>query len=85
MKSASMAWRTAHSPIWSKRPPPTSLEAAFERINDSRSPRTKRLLIVEDNDIERSRSSSCSGMTISRFVAVGSGGEALAALREAQV
>jgi HAMP domain-containing protein/signal transduction histidine kinase/DNA-binding response OmpR family regulator len=30
-----------------------SLEAAFDRIKDFTSPRTKRLLVVEDNDIER--------------------------------
>ena len=36
-----------------KEPTTEGLEAAFDRIKDFTSPRTKRLLIVEDNDIER--------------------------------
>src|SRR5208282_3199697 len=36
-----------------KEPTTDSLETAFDRLKDFTSPRTKRLLIVEDNDIER--------------------------------
>src|SRR5206468_2067273 len=36
-----------------KAPTTEGLEAAFDRIKDFTAPRTKRLLIVEDNDIER--------------------------------
>src|SRR5208282_832994 len=36
-----------------KAPTTEGLEAAFDRIKDFAIPRTKRLLVVEDNDIER--------------------------------
>jgi CheY-like chemotaxis protein len=36
-----------------KEPTTEGLETAFDRLKDFTSPRTKRLLIVEDNDIER--------------------------------
>ena len=36
-----------------KEPTTDGLEAAFDRIKDFTAPRTKRLLVVEDNDIER--------------------------------
>ena len=36
-----------------KAPTTDGLEAAFDRIKDFTAPRTKRLLVVEDNDIER--------------------------------
>ena len=36
-----------------KAPTTEGLEAAFDRIKDFTAPRTKRLLVVEDNDIER--------------------------------
>ena len=36
-----------------KSPTTESLEAAFDRIKSFAAPRTKRLLVVEDNDIER--------------------------------
>ncbi len=65
-----------------KAPTTTSLEAAFERINEFTVPRTKRLLVVEDNDIERSSIVELLGHDDIDILAVGSGGEALAALRE---
>ena len=36
-----------------KEPTTAGLEAAFDRLKDFTAPRTKRLLVVEDNDIER--------------------------------
>ena len=36
-----------------KSPTTDGLEAAFDRLKDFTAPRTKRLLVVEDNDIER--------------------------------
>ena len=62
-----------------KEPTTDGLEAAFERIKEFTQSRTKRLLIVEDNPIERSRSSSSSTTTTSRPSAVGSGEAALTA------
>jgi CheY-like chemotaxis protein len=65
-----------------KAPTTTSLEAAFDRINEFTVSRTKRLLIVEDNDIERSSIVELLGHDDIDILAVGSGGEALAALRD---
>jgi CheY-like chemotaxis protein len=67
-----------------KAPTTTSLEAAFDRINEFTVPRTKRLLIVEDNDIERGSIVELLGHDDIDILAVGSGGEALAALRESR-
>jgi hypothetical protein len=52
-RSASTAWRAAPSPTSSSRHH-RGLEAAFDRIKEFTAPRTKRLLVVEDNEIERS-------------------------------
>ena len=79
-KSASTAWRTAPSPTWSRRRPPTGLEAAFDRIKDFTAPRTKRLLVVEDNDIERQSIVELLGHDDIEMVAVGTGDEALEAM-----
>ena len=67
-----------------KEPTTTSLEAAFHRINEFTAARTKRLLIVEDNDIERRSIVELLGHDDIDILAVGSGGEALAALRESK-
>ena len=67
-----------------KAPTTTSLEAAFHRINEFTAARTKRLLIVEDNDIERRSIVELLGHDDIDILAVSSGGEALAALREAR-
>ncbi len=58
------------------------LEAAFERIKEFTTPRTKRLLVVEDNAIEREAVVELLGYEDIETVAVGSGGEALAKMRE---
>ena len=47
------SWRMARSPTSSKSPTTEGMEAAFDRLKDFTAPRTKRLLVVEDNDIER--------------------------------
>ena len=60
----------------------TSLEKALERIKDFTVARTKRLMIVEDNDIERSAIVELLGHKDIEILAVGSGSEALAALRK---
>jgi signal transduction histidine kinase/HAMP domain-containing protein/DNA-binding response OmpR family regulator len=56
------------------------MEAAFERIKDFTIPRTKRLLIVEDDDIERASIVELLGHNDIEIVAAGTGGEALAAM-----
>ncbi|MGQ2979864.1 MAG: HAMP domain-containing protein, partial [Polaromonas sp.] len=65
-----------------KEPTTTSLEAAFERIREFTEPRTKRLLVVEDNDIERNAVLELLGHNDIEMVAVGSGDEALAAMKK---
>ena len=69
MRNASTAWRTAPSAYLVKAPTIDGLEEAFDRIiRNSRRPRTKRLLIVEDNDDRAaSRSWTCSATTTSRW------------------
>ena len=64
-RSVSTAWLTGPSSYLVKAPTTAGLEAAFDRLKTFTAPRTKRLLVVEDNDIERSPSSSCSAMTTS--------------------
>ena len=63
-----------------KAPTTEGLEAAFDRIKDFTGPRTKRLLIVEDNDIERQSIVELLGYTDIEMVAVATGGEALEAM-----
>jgi HAMP domain-containing protein/signal transduction histidine kinase/CheY-like chemotaxis protein len=64
-----------------KAPTTDGLEAAFARIKMAAAPRTKRLLVIEDNEIERSSITELLGHDDIEMRAVGSGGEALAALR----
>ena len=52
-KSASTASRTARSRTWSSRRRPTSSSARSTASRRYVAPHTKRLLVVEDNDIER--------------------------------
>ncbi|MDZ4813041.1 MAG: HAMP domain-containing protein [Pseudomonadota bacterium] len=56
------------------------MEAAFDRIANFTAPRTKRLLIVEDNDIERAAIMDLLGHADIETVAVGTGGEAIQAM-----
>ena len=64
-----------------KGPTTTGLEAAFGRIKDFIVPRTKRLLVVEDNDIERAAVLELLGNDDIEIVPAPSGGAALQALR----
>jgi signal transduction histidine kinase/CheY-like chemotaxis protein/HAMP domain-containing protein len=63
-----------------KEPTTAGLEAAFDRIKDYTSPRTKRLLVVEDNDIERQSVLELLGHQDIEVVTAATGGEALDAL-----
>jgi len=63
-----------------KSPTTESLETALDRIKDFTAPRTKRLLIVEDNDIERQSIVELIGYKDIETVAVATGGAALEAL-----
>jgi len=63
-----------------KAPTTEGLEAAFDRLNTFIAPRTKRLLIVEDNDIERSSIVELLGYQDIETHSVASGGEALEAM-----
>jgi CheY-like chemotaxis protein len=65
-----------------KEPTTANLEAAFDRIKAFTTPRTKRLLIVEDNDVERDAVVELLGYDDIETVAVDSGGAALSAMRE---
>ncbi|MDB5744439.1 MAG: putative histidine kinase, atypical hybrid [Polaromonas sp.] len=65
-----------------KEPTTVGLEAAFDRMKAFTAPRTKRLLIVEDNDIERAAIVELLGFEDIEMVAVSNGQEALAAMRE---
>ena len=65
-----------------KEPTTDGLETAFERLKEFTSPRTKRLLIVEDNDIERLSIVELLGYEDIELVTAASGGEALEALQE---
>jgi len=60
-----------------KAPTTEGLETALDRIKDFTVPRTKRLLIVEDNDIERQSIGELLGYKDIEMVAVATGGEAL--------
>ena len=65
-----------------KEPTTEGLVAAFDRIKNFTAPRTKRLLIVEDNDIERSSIAELLGHDDIELLTAGTGKEALAAMRE---
>ncbi|HWA98934.1 MAG TPA: response regulator, partial [Pirellulales bacterium] len=58
------------------------MEAAFDRLKDYTSDRTKRLLVVEDNDIERESIVALLDHKDIEMTAVGTGAEALDALLE---
>jgi CheY-like chemotaxis protein/signal transduction histidine kinase len=68
-----------------KSPTTMELESAFDRLKRFTKPRTKRLLVVEDNEIERSSIVELLGYDDIELVAVGSGGEALRLLRDEPV
>ena len=63
-----------------KAPTTEGLEAAFDRIKDFAAPRTKRLLVVEDNDIERQSIVELLGYKDIEVVAVATGDAALEAM-----
>jgi CheY-like chemotaxis protein len=65
-----------------KGPTTSGLEAAFDKIKEFTEPRTRRLLVVEDNAIERDAVLELLGHEDIEIVAVGNGDEALKALRE---
>ncbi len=58
------------------------MEAALDRIRDFTEPRTRRLLVVEDNEIERRAIVELLSYRDIELVAVGTGAEALRLLRE---
>ena len=60
-----------------KAPTTEGLEAAFDRIKDFTAPRTKRLLVVEDDDIERGSIVELVGHHDIEVVTAGTGAEAL--------
>jgi HAMP domain-containing protein/signal transduction histidine kinase/DNA-binding response OmpR family regulator len=63
-----------------KAPTTESVEAAFDRLKEFAVPRTKRLLIIEDNDIERQSIVELLGYQDIETVTTATGGEALAAM-----
>ncbi|MGA7410496.1 MAG: response regulator [Bryobacteraceae bacterium] len=63
-----------------KAPTTEGLETALDRIKDFTVPRTKRLLIVEDNEIERQSIMELLGYEDIEMMAVAAGGEALQAM-----
>ena len=71
-----------HSPTSSRNRPPTGLEAAFHRIREFTDSHTRRLLVVEDNSIERASIVELLDHDDIETVAVDSGEAALRALHE---
>jgi CheY-like chemotaxis protein len=65
-----------------KEPTTEGLGAAFDRIKDFTAPRIKRLLVVEDNEIERTSITELLGHEDIELVATGTGEEGLAAMLE---
>jgi signal transduction histidine kinase/DNA-binding response OmpR family regulator len=65
-----------------KEPTTEPLKAAFDRIKDFTAPRAKRLLIVEDNDIESQSMVELLGYDDIEVVTAANGAEALEALSE---
>jgi CheY-like chemotaxis protein len=68
-----------------KEPTTESLIAAFDRIKSFTAPRTKRLLIVEDSEIERQSIVALLGYEDIEIVTAATGGEALELLNEGTV
>ena len=68
-----------------KEPTTDGLEAAIERIKAFALPRTKRLLVVEDNEIERNAIVELLGYRDIEILPVGTGAEALATLAKSPV
>jgi CheY-like chemotaxis protein len=60
----------------------TDLEAAFDRIKAFTEPRTKRLLVVEDDEVERQAIVALLGHQDIEIVSVGTGAEAVFAMLE---
>ena len=65
-----------------KSPTTQGMEAALERLRDFTTPRTERLLVIEDNDIERQSIIELLDHEDIELKAVATGGEALEALSE---
>jgi CheY-like chemotaxis protein len=65
-----------------KSPTTEGIESAFERLRNFTAPRTKRLLVVEDNDIERQSIVELLDHKDIELTAVATGGQALEALLE---
>jgi CheY-like chemotaxis protein len=65
-----------------KSPTTDGIEAALERLKEFTAPRTKRLLVVEDNDVERRSIVELLDHEDIELTAVATGGDALAALLE---
>jgi len=63
-----------------KAPTTEGLETALDRIREFTVPRTKRLLVVEDNEIERHSIMELLGYEDIEMVSAGTGGEALEAM-----
>jgi CheY-like chemotaxis protein len=63
-----------------KEPTTDGLETAFDRLKEFTSPRTRRLLVVEDNDIERQSIVELLGYKDIELVTAASGGEAFEAM-----
>jgi CheY-like chemotaxis protein len=63
-----------------KEPTTEGLKTALDRLKDFSAPRTKRLLIVEDNEIERQSIIELLGYEDIEIVTVATGGEAIDAL-----
>jgi CheY-like chemotaxis protein len=61
---------------------PEGLTSAFSRLKDYAAPRRKRLLVVEDNDLEQRSIAELLGHSDVEITAAGTGAGALAALRE---
>ena len=64
-----------------KSPTSDGMEAALDRIKNFAAPRTKRLLVVEDNDNQRQAIIALLGHDDIALVAVGTGADALQAMR----
>ena len=67
-----------------KSPTTEGIESALERLRDFTAPRTKRLLVVEDDDIERQSVVELLDHSDIQLTAVATGGEALEALLKRQ-
>ncbi|MEJ8839836.1 HAMP domain-containing protein [Ramlibacter sp. AN1133] len=65
-----------------KEPTTAGLEAAFDRLKDFVQPRTKRLLVVEDNEVEREAVVELLGYDDIDIATAGSGEAALTAMRK---